>query len=582
MARRRQALQEAMGATGMRRPASKYQTGGTVTNPASGLNSMVGESKPTKRLQGGGHVGEATEHIKKDEALSSLTPGPYPQGVSDWIREGGTSVISKTNWSEVKDTTKIHTYTDSVGQTTIGWGSTYYDNISNGKKPVKPGDVITKKKADQVLHENVQNLDKKFEKEMGPNWGKMSDSQRAGLLSMGYNAPNFYSSDTFAPTLKASLQRGDMEAAADNLSWGGPSPSRIAESQAMLRKGPMDLNKIKGPKIVGEKKVGQKIVGTGNPIMDKARSFFGGPSVGDVVKKQAGGVINQVGSAGTADTKDQVSKSASSTPSLMQSMGSAAKYQTGGSVKKTPSSSSKLSNAIGSVAPMGGFGQSMGSAAKYQTGGSVKNTPAAANNSSNAIGSAATSGGFGQSMGSVGSSAKFVQSMGSAGSSDKFQQAMGSIASKIGKVAPLALQTGGAVSGPTFVGRGLQSGGIVPGSGSGDQFPIDLPEGSFVLNREAARAVQKLQTGGVASLSTTKHINKLEQRFFAANETFAKKQSKKKRRPVVVVQGGGGSKASVPSVSRPKSPRQIESGSDSLNMNMLRGKMHRVKAGARF
>ena len=266
----------------------------------------------------------------------------------------------------------------------------------------------------------------------------------------------------------------------------------------------------------------------------------------------------------------------------MQSMGSAAKYQTGGSVKKTPSSSSKLSNAIGSVAPMGGFGQSMGSAAKYQTGGSVKNTPAAANNSSNAIGSAATSGGFGQSMGSVGSSAKFVQSMGSAGSSDKFQQAMGSIASKIGKVAPLALQTGGAVSGPTFVGRGLQSGGIVPGSGSGDQFPIDLPEGSFVLNREAARAVQKLQTGGVASLSTTKHINKLEQRFFAANETFAKKQSKKKRRPVVVVQGGGGSKASVPSVSRPKSPRQIESGSDSLNMNMLRGKMHRVKAGARF
>ena len=625
MARRREALQEAMGATGVGRPAAKYQTGGTVTKPADSLNSFTGASKPVERLQGGGHVGKATEHIKKDEALSSLTQGPYPKGKSDWIREGGNSVITKTNWNEVKDTTKIHTYTDSVGQTTIGWGSTYYDNISNGKKPVKPGDVITKKKADQVLHENVQNLDKKYEKEMGPNWGKMSDSQRAGLLSMGYNAPNFYSSKTFAPTLKSALQKGDMKTAADNLSWGGPSKSRIAESQAMLRKGPMDLSKIKGPKIVGEKKVGQKIVGTGNPMLDKARSFFGGPKVGSVVKKQTGGEIKATSAPDTPNPRAQVSKAASSAPSLKQSMGSVASAgkfgQSMGSASPSTGFSqttgaaapaSSLSQSMGSAAAASGFVQSMGSAAPASSLSQAIGSVAGAGKFNQSMGSAAPSAGFSQAMGSVSrgskatqsmgsvvaaakmgqsmgapaDSSKFVQSMGSAGSSDKFQQAMGSIASKMSKANPLALQTGGSVSGSTFVGKAPQSGGIVPGSGSGDQFQIDLPEDSFVLNREATRTIQKLQTGGVASVSTSKHINKLEERFFSANETYAKKQRKKKMRPVVVVQGGGGggdNGTAAAAMAAARSPREVEGNSTpSLNMNMLRSRMRRVKAGARF
>lgn len=230
-----------------------------------------------KRQSGG--VVEAVKHIKKDEALSSLS-----KGSNDWIRPGGTSVVSGTPWDKVKSSTPIHAYTDSVGVPTIGWGSTYYDDISSGKMKVKMGDVITKGKADGIMTDNVDKLSNKYSKKI-PNWKKMSDTQRAGLLSMGYNAPNFYGA---YKKVTAALDSGDMGAVKDNLRWGGPSETRIRESQQMMTKGPQNLNAIVGPKIVGHKKVGPKIVGTGNPILD----FFQG--------KQTGGVVDVPGS-GTGD-----------------------------------------------------------------------------------------------------------------------------------------------------------------------------------------------------------------------------------------------------------------------------------------
>ena len=202
------------------------------------------------RFQKGGHVGIATEHIKKDEALSSVTKGPYPDGKSDWIREGGNSVISKTPWSEINDQTKLYSYVDGVGKPTIGWGSTYYDNIRSGTQPVRRGDEITKSKADNILNINISALSSDYSKEI-PFWENMSDMQKASLISMGYNAPNFYSSKTFAPKLKSSLEKGDMKAAADNLSWGGPSLKRISESKSMLLKGPKDVTKPKEKKMSG-------------------------------------------------------------------------------------------------------------------------------------------------------------------------------------------------------------------------------------------------------------------------------------------------------------------------------------------
>ena len=136
------------------------------------------------QLQHGGAVKSATKVLMKDEALSSLT-----KGRNDYIMPGGTSVVSRTPWSSVTPNTPVHAYKDSVGQTTIGWGSTYYDNIMNGKQPVKMGDTIPKKKADDVLANNVSGLADAYSKKM-KYWKKMSEKQKAGLLTLGYNAPN--------------------------------------------------------------------------------------------------------------------------------------------------------------------------------------------------------------------------------------------------------------------------------------------------------------------------------------------------------------------------------------------------------
>jgi len=87
-----------------------------------------------------------------------------------------------------KPDTMLHAYLDSVNQPTIGWGSTFYDSILNGKSPVRMGDTITKKRADGILQTNLSNLAKTYSKEM-PYWRKMSDSQKAGTLVIGYNAP---------------------------------------------------------------------------------------------------------------------------------------------------------------------------------------------------------------------------------------------------------------------------------------------------------------------------------------------------------------------------------------------------------
>jgi GH24 family phage-related lysozyme (muramidase) len=238
---------------------------------------------PVLKRQTGGFV-EAVKHIKKDEALSSLT-----KGKNDWIRPGGNSVISRKPWSSVKGDTPIHAYYDKVGNVpTIGWGATYYDDISSGTQKVKMGDTITKDKADKVMLDNVKRLAQRYSK-MIPNWKKMSNSQRAGLLSMGYNAPNFYGAYR---GITAALDSGDMGRVRENLRWGGPSEARITESQAMMRKGPQNLNAIVGPK-----KVGQKIVGTGNPLVDRFREMTGqSPAVGSVIKRQQGGPITVPGS----------------------------------------------------------------------------------------------------------------------------------------------------------------------------------------------------------------------------------------------------------------------------------------------
>ena len=248
---------------------------------------------------------------------------------------------------------------------------------------------------------------------------------------------------------------------------------------------------------------------------------------------------------------------------------------------------------MGSVAPAGNFQQSMGSVAPtgmfQQSNGSTKKPSPFRQ----ALGSIARVAKFAQSMGSVGSmggvrqqvggyagaGSNFVQSMGEVGENPKFSQAMGTVGNLLRSAQNFVrYQQGGSVSGPTVMGEAPTEGGIVPGSGTGDQYPIALPEGSFVLNKTATETMQRLQTGGVASIST-KNMNTLKERFFAANEVYSETIKKKKKRPVVVVD--------IPSpsapASAPPSPQQLETGgSMGINMNAIRGKMHRVNGGSLF
>jgi GH24 family phage-related lysozyme (muramidase) len=237
---------------------------------ASSYGGLIG-------LSNGGEIGTATHHLKQDEALSSLTPG-----INDFARPGS------SNWSKVNANTMVHSYLDSVKKPTIGWGSTFYDNILNGKRPVRMGDKISKTQADNILNTNVSNLSKEYSTKI-PHWGKMSNNQRAGLLVLGYNAP--YGPIGAYPNLTKSLQQGDMRAASQHLQRGGPNAERIALERKLLLSGPPIVRNLVGPKIVGEKKVGSGIPGI-PPFLYNMQQRMQKKQGGGTIVKESDGIKN--------------------------------------------------------------------------------------------------------------------------------------------------------------------------------------------------------------------------------------------------------------------------------------------------
>ncbi len=186
---------------------------------------------------GGGAIGTAAELIKKEEALSSVSPGK-----NDYIKPGGKSVISGMNWSKIKPETSVYAYLDSVGIPTIGWGATYYDGITSGTKSVKMGDKITKKRADMILSNNIMQLANKYKKEIR-YWPKMSQQQQAAILSIGYNAGASAPTGGY-PKLSAAISSGDMVAASKNITRSGPSAERLENERRLLLSGPTKLDKV--------------------------------------------------------------------------------------------------------------------------------------------------------------------------------------------------------------------------------------------------------------------------------------------------------------------------------------------------
>lgn len=185
---------------------------------------------------GGGAIGKASDLITSEEALSSLSPGS-----NDYIVPNGRSVVSNLNWNKIKPDTLLHAYPDSRNVPTIGWGSTFYDKLTQGMKPVKIGDTITKRKADEILRSHVQQLSSLYSSKM-PSWKNMSHDQKAAVLSIGYNAGAYAPLGTY-PKLSMALKVGDMPAAAKNVVRSGPSAERLKVEQKLLLSGPKDTSK---------------------------------------------------------------------------------------------------------------------------------------------------------------------------------------------------------------------------------------------------------------------------------------------------------------------------------------------------
>ena len=113
-----------------------------------------------------------------------------------------------------------------------------------------------------------------------------------------------------------------------------------------------------------------------------------------------------------------------------------------------------------------------------------------------------------------------------------------------------------------------QSGGplIVPGHGEGDQIPMTLPEGSFVLNRSASRAMDRMQTGGIVG----DHSDM--ERFATATVGSDQPQLSP---PIVIVKRRG---RSLPKPASTKSPELPVSGG--VNICEMSDTLHRIQSGA--
>jgi len=194
----------------------------------------------SKKSFAAGGVSEGVKAIQHDEALSSLS-----RGRNDFISDHGPSVISSTPWSKVTKSSPIYSYETGVSgdRTTIGWGMTYYDSITAGTKAVRPGDVITKEKADILLTGLVKNYENtlKGQKWYQKYWNKMTAKQQAGLLAYGYNQPA-HLLGTGAPKMYAALNKGDMKLVAANISRG--LPKREKNEKRLVLSGPTNLNTV--------------------------------------------------------------------------------------------------------------------------------------------------------------------------------------------------------------------------------------------------------------------------------------------------------------------------------------------------
>jgi GH24 family phage-related lysozyme (muramidase) len=247
-------------------------------NAAGGGTNKPKVVSGTTYAAGGGLVGYAGNMIKHHEALSSLKPD-----------QNYYVSLKSPEYKKVNNNTKIYPYLDSVNVPTIGWGATYYDKISNGKKPVKMTDPpITKKVADDLLNKHLGELIPRAKSQL-PLWNKMSPQQQGTIVSFLYNAgPNSINPTGPYPKFSKALIGGNMREAAAQVNRSGPPASRINEEKRLLTSGPLDLKKAVAAKPKEEK----KSPGIFDRISSGFNSLFTPPAMAKESRYANGGMVN--------------------------------------------------------------------------------------------------------------------------------------------------------------------------------------------------------------------------------------------------------------------------------------------------
>ena len=246
--------------------------------PNIGFERLSGFSN---KLFGSGGVAAAIPFVKKHEALGAFVPGTGGGNrLADYIGEGMSESIKGTPRSKAyKPSTKLFTYVDTEGVDTIGYGTTFYDNIFSGTKPVRGGDTSTVGEMESTMSRHAEEIDKKYDEEY-PMYKHLKPQQQAGIISYLYNrGPNAI---LFHGPSDRALGSGNIRALADLIQADIASvgPKRRKEEADLIRSGPLQVvgpGKV-GPEIVGEGKVGTGIPFVPDLTIQKMFQSFGNQS----------------------------------------------------------------------------------------------------------------------------------------------------------------------------------------------------------------------------------------------------------------------------------------------------------------
>ena len=201
-----------------------------------------------------GGISGAIKFIKKHEGLGAFVPGTGGGNfLADYIGDGMSHSIKGTKRSVAYNpSTKLFSYIDTEGVDTLGYGTTFYDDIFGGSQPVKRGDTSTVGRMESIMNMHVKQIYDQYN-EWYPLFKHFKPNQQAGIISYLYNrGPNAIVG--YGPMRRA-MNAGLVHDLAHEIEIDIESvgPKRRKEEADLLRSGP---SIIKGPKIVGEGKVG--------------------------------------------------------------------------------------------------------------------------------------------------------------------------------------------------------------------------------------------------------------------------------------------------------------------------------------